>query len=184
MASDGKSRLEALTGARFIAALSVVLLHYGDRLMYPKWLKHPALHGQAGVGFFFVLSGFVLVYNYGDRLGAGLSWQACKAFYRARFARIYPLHLLVLLAITPLVLLQAARAPETLFDPWDGEGWFSLASWLAQALLLQAWVPFPALQATWPGSKRQAAGSRMKASPPAQALSAPACRIASCGGPR
>jgi peptidoglycan/LPS O-acetylase OafA/YrhL len=51
--------------------------------------------GFVGVSFFFVLSGFIIAYNYQEKL---LEKTATKrTFWVARLARIYPLHLLTLL---------------------------------------------------------------------------------------
>lgn len=76
--------------------------------------------GYAGVGFFFVLSGYVLATNYDGKVG---TWPERWSFWSKRFARIYPLHLLTFLAaiiITPQALLNAAPS----------------------LLLLQSWFPF------------------------------------------
>jgi len=62
--------LNALTGIRFIAALYVVLFHYLDParldLALPAHFAvyHLVRYGYVGVSVFFVLSGFVLAYNY------------------------------------------------------------------------------------------------------------------------
>jgi len=52
--------------------------------------------GYNGVTLFFVLSGFVLAWNYGERLSRP-SVQGLRSFAVARLARIYPLYLLALL---------------------------------------------------------------------------------------
>src|SRR4051812_31522444 len=82
-------RLDSLTGARFIAALIVVLLH-STRSIDTRVVDIPAISfvstlGSLGVPFFFSLSGFVLTWSMteGDRL---------RNFYRRRLARVYPLH--------------------------------------------------------------------------------------------
>ncbi len=53
------------------------------------------------VGFFFLISGFVLAYNYADR--ASLSR---RPFYVARIARVYPTYLLVLFLSIPFLELE------------------------------------------------------------------------------
>jgi peptidoglycan/LPS O-acetylase OafA/YrhL len=51
-------------------------------------LRTMASIGYSGVSFFFVLSGFILVYTYSGRA------TTLRAFWQARFARIYPFYLL------------------------------------------------------------------------------------------
>ncbi len=50
------------------------------------------------VGFFFLISGFVLAYNYADRPNLSR-----RAFYLARLSRVYPVYLLVLLLSIPFL---------------------------------------------------------------------------------
>lgn len=56
--------------------------------------------GFVGVSFFFVLSGFIIAYNYQKRLGEKKISK--RTFWVARIARIYPLHWLTL--VTFIVL--------------------------------------------------------------------------------
>ena len=94
------TRLAALTSLRFFAALLVVFAHFGV-LTIPQALGGvPILQGTAaqigatgyvGVNFFFLLSGFILAYTY-LRPDGGLR-VSVRAFYVARFARIYPAYL-------------------------------------------------------------------------------------------
>jgi peptidoglycan/LPS O-acetylase OafA/YrhL len=68
-----------------------------------RWFHENILkEGFIGVSFFFILSGFILAYNYRDAI---INKKIVKAnFYIARLARIYPLHLLTLLIAVPLTL--------------------------------------------------------------------------------
>jgi len=94
-----------LTALRFFFALAVFGHHCyflskeGDgwgRQFYNSVLSE----GYIGVSFFFVLSGFILAYNYQERLlSKSVSW---RGFYRARIARIYPLHIITLLIVLPI----------------------------------------------------------------------------------
>jgi peptidoglycan/LPS O-acetylase OafA/YrhL len=57
------------------------------------WYLYPL--GYNGVTLFFTLSGFVICYNYYPRFSS--NFQAnIGSFYRARFARIYPVYFLIL----------------------------------------------------------------------------------------
>ncbi|MDF8266514.1 acyltransferase family protein [Luteipulveratus flavus] len=85
-----KPELRALTGLRAVAALAVVLSHTGIPRNAPEPLHHLVAWGYIGVPLFFLLSGFVLAYNYPqlhfhDRRRTAL-------FYIARVARVMPLY--------------------------------------------------------------------------------------------
>ena len=82
--------LESLRG---IAAASVALHHFSVNsiLQNNYYVKNSYLM----VDFFFVLSGFVIAYNYMDKL---TNTKNLINFQIKRFLRLYPLHFLVLLA--------------------------------------------------------------------------------------
>src|ERR1700724_1204722 len=92
--------LPPLTGLRFLAAFFVLVGH-GTPMML-KLTPNPQLvinvtncFLEVGMELFFVLSGFVIHYNYAD-VGRLPRPQNLAKFYIARFARIYPLYLLFL----------------------------------------------------------------------------------------
>jgi peptidoglycan/LPS O-acetylase OafA/YrhL len=106
MAQPGQRppKIHALTSLRFFAALFVVCYH-------TAWTFLPGLRrssfvgqfvdlGYVSVSFFFLLSGYILSVVY-LRNGSAVS---PADFYRARFARVYPLFLLTLLMDVPAVL--------------------------------------------------------------------------------
>lgn len=73
----------------------------------PSFLDRLLQAGFTTVSLFFVLSGFILSYNYlGERGGLV---GTVKDFYRARFARIYPIYLLALVVDLPLFLRVLAQ---------------------------------------------------------------------------
>ena len=135
--------LKPLTGLRFLAALLVVVHHFGPYVLRPaasdplRTLKiaerNIVLTGMIGVDLFFVLSGFILAYTYLDLSGRlrGTRGQ----FWVARVARVYPIYLCawvvaalpfvwhhdahdmpVLAAVTSLTLTQA-------WLPWFPTDW-------------------------------------------------------------
>src|SRR5215471_20792503 len=136
-----RPRLHALTTLRFFAALHVVLFHMrvvGILPGGPWWYQNFASIGFVGVNFFFVLSGFILVYTYyGPQLSP-------PKFWRARFARIYPAYLLSLIVAAPFFFF-AIRNLDLPFFTWSKQH-LVLACVLTLALL-QSWVPNAAL--TW-----------------------------------
>jgi peptidoglycan/LPS O-acetylase OafA/YrhL len=104
----------------------------------PWWYQNFASIGFVGVNFFFVLSGFILVYTYD-----GLRLSAAK-FWWARFARIYPAYVLSLIVAAPFFFF-AIHNLDLPFFAWSKEH-FALACVLTLTLL-QSWVPQAAL--TW-----------------------------------
>jgi peptidoglycan/LPS O-acetylase OafA/YrhL len=94
---DTVAGIAALTGVRFVAATLVFISHaYDPALHLPAWLTTLMLAGDSGVTLFFVLSGFVICYNYHERFAARFR-GAVGPFFLARFARIYPMYLLLLI---------------------------------------------------------------------------------------
>jgi peptidoglycan/LPS O-acetylase OafA/YrhL len=94
-----------LTGLRVFAAFAVYMSHVRVPISAPNWLHAIGQNGSAGVTFFFVLSGFVLTLNYHDRLRTR---RQLWSYAVARFARIYPVYLVVI--TWPVVHLWAANA--------------------------------------------------------------------------
>jgi len=126
--------IKPLTSLRFVFALMVFSHHIGfvldgeyDSL---KWLyKNIFFEGFIGVNFFFILSGFVLAYNYQDKFVENKSSK--RNFFIARIARIYPLHLLTLLLAVPLLLKKI----------WLGNKLYWLIRFVANLTLFQSYIP-------------------------------------------
>ena len=136
-----RPRLHALTTLRFFAALHVVLFHMrviGILPGGPWWYQQFAGIGFVGVNFFFVLSGFILVYTYdGPTLNV-------RKFWWARFARIYPAYILSLIVAAPFFFFAVRHLDLPIFA-WSKQH-LVLACVLTLSLL-QSWVPHAAL--TW-----------------------------------
>lgn len=131
--------LPALTGLRFFAALHVVLFHLWrfDAWNTPAWLERLVRAGPVSVTLFFVLSGFVLTYVY---MSDGVLSICKRDFFRARFARIYPLHIFGLLWMVPIVVGMWRRGGA------ESAAWRALVqAGVAQVTLTQAWMPDYAL---------------------------------------
>jgi peptidoglycan/LPS O-acetylase OafA/YrhL len=136
-----KNYLPALTGVRALAAFWVLLYHlhpalrayFGD----VPFISPVIYMGYQGVDLFFVLSGFVIAHQYADRL-RNFSWQKYRDYLWARVARIYPLHLFMLLCVLGLVKL----APFFGFTINRGTDylWFDF---VRNLFLVQSWQ-FPA----------------------------------------
>ena len=115
-------RLTALDALRGVAALAVVAWHWQHffaisgswqagwtRSMQPLyWLLKPLyIQGWAAVDLFFVLSGFVFFWLYGESIRDGRVRMG--AFALMRFSRLYPLQILTLIVVAVLQSLYFAR---------------------------------------------------------------------------
>ncbi|MEO7110221.1 MAG: acyltransferase [Polyangiaceae bacterium] len=91
--TESRAQLSALTGLRFVAAAVVVAFHFVRwRFDSQGILRRILSCGFIAVGLFFVLSGFILVYAYENISLRHVA--ARRAFWRARFARVYPVYAL------------------------------------------------------------------------------------------
>jgi len=141
LATGRRPEILALTSVRFFAALEVVLLHTSYELggdgvrALPNAVIDLMTRGGLAVSFFFVLSGFILAYTYCDSENALKT--AAGTFWRARFARIYPLYFLGFLMDAPRVVAffidSAGSLPSALVK-------IGVAG-VAYLTLLQAWHP-------------------------------------------
>ena len=135
VSASRRPAIQTLTSLRFFAALWVVLFHVheiglntGGSAAYLDF----ALLGYLGVSFFFVLSGFILVYVYAGRsITKGQFWQA-------RFARIYPVYLFSLLVSLGTLMH---------FWPLTQQRHLGALVLIGHPLLIEAW--FPQLLLTW-----------------------------------
>ena len=91
-ATKYRAMINTLTSLRFIFALMVFGAHCYtiDKFFDTHFFKE----GFVGVSFFFVLSGFIIAYNYQKKFSENKITK--RAFWVARIARIYPLHWLTL----------------------------------------------------------------------------------------
>ncbi|MDB5947118.1 MAG: hypothetical protein JWQ33_2144 [Ramlibacter sp.] len=87
-----QGNIDSLTGFRFVAAMMVFFSHYAIPGVTGTALRVTE-SGYAGVTLFFVLSGFVIAYNYLERFEEGMTGQTVGAYFAARLARLYPLYI-------------------------------------------------------------------------------------------
>lgn len=118
-----------------MAAFGVVVFHFGGQTapFSQAWLLPSIKNAGLGVGFFFVLSGFLLAWVYAPQDQVDL-----KKYARTRFARIYPLYLLTFLLALAAEVFVRDKSPRGL-------------SIILQALGLHAWVPGYSLSLNFPG---------------------------------
>lgn len=107
-----------LQSLRFIFVMMIFMSHFDYRD-----IRGFDAGGDCGVAFFFILSGFVCSLGYGQRIREGAFRYG--DFLWKRLKKLYPLHLLCL-----LFFLLMSQTPLDL-------------KVLANALLLQSWMPDP-----------------------------------------
>jgi peptidoglycan/LPS O-acetylase OafA/YrhL len=122
---SGVFHLRSLTGLRFVAAFVVFASHL-QHFLFPEVRNVPV--GGAAVSFFFVLSGFILTYVYGERLDR----QRIPRFWFTRWARLWPLHFVCFV----IAICLLGELPGS-----DAAGRNSVASGVAQLLMLHSWIP-------------------------------------------
>lgn len=123
----------ALDGLRFVAALLIVVYHYGTNAPVNLQALHPVFaRGYLATDFFLILSGYVLGRAYGAQILSGRI--GVLGFLRKRVARIWPGQLVVLAALAAVVGLATLVG----LSPGHPEN-FTLHALAMQALLVQAW---------------------------------------------
>lgn len=145
----------ALSGIRALPPLLLVLYHYceGHGYRNAPWFDLPVGKGYLWVEFFFALSGFVLVHVYARRSRPVLAGASYRSFLKARWARLYPLHLFTLFSMLGLMILLNVIAgldghPSIYQRPYPPMN--TAPSFVASIFLVQAWNLFPWL--TWNGA--------------------------------
>lgn len=112
-----KYEYKALGGLRGLFALFIFLHHVG-------WF--PA-GGDFAVSFFLMTSGFLMAAGYGNSIDEGRF--KLKRFWIRRFKKIYPLHILCLIATIAMGMWVLSIK--------------SVATFILNLTLLQSWVPSP-----------------------------------------
>ena len=117
--------IKPLTSLRFICALMVFAAHC--YVIDPHFSHFLYKEGFVGVSFFFVLSGFIIAYNYQRKIKC--KEVSRREFWVARFARIYPLHLATL-------ILSLLTGGYLLATNWD-----TVLIFVSQLFLVHPFVP-------------------------------------------
>lgn len=126
-------RIEQLTFTRFLAAISIVIFHYGHKsfLFNNKYVDFIFKQANIGVSYFFLLSGFVMIIAYHKK-------ESIKPvqYLKNRFARIYPIYLFaIILVLLGQVLINNIEVTNLFLN----------------LFLVQSWVPDKALTFNPPG---------------------------------
>lgn len=116
-----RTEIRSLTGLRGIAALLIAIYHFGAaRIPSPAFPRFDLTGAYLAVDAFFMLSGFVLAYNYNGKFAARFSTYSYFDFLIRRVARIYPAYLaFLLLYLLKMVVNISGDNPFRLYEPWD-----------------------------------------------------------------
>jgi peptidoglycan/LPS O-acetylase OafA/YrhL len=123
-------RIEALTFFRFLAAIIVVIFHFGISTELAEAFSPFIISGSEMVTFFFVLSGFVLMISHYNK-----EKETVQKFYLARIARIVPLYMLALFLT---LYLENGTKDNTV-------------SFILSMSFMQSWFPPHAMNLNIPG---------------------------------
>ena len=135
--------IRQLTGIRFVAAFWVLAYHLQGPFNVLGLLSIPILAdvmrvGRLGVDLFFALSGFILTHTYLTRMGGSIHIKATLKFWWLRLARIYPVHLVMLVIAGLAVFAQAQVRGESV-----DRDWWNPIDFIKNLLLIQEWGPDP-----------------------------------------
>ncbi len=135
--------IRQLTGIRFIAAAWVLLYHLQGPLNTIGLLVIPGLGdvmrvGRLGVDLFFALSGFILTHTYLRRMGPALKGRSALDFWWLRLARVYPVHL-AMIVIAGIAVVGQAKVTGDALD----RDWLNPIDLLKNLFLVQEWGANP-----------------------------------------
>ncbi len=125
-------RINQLTFTRFIAAILIVIFHFGKKtnIFHNDYTSFIFTQANVGVSYFFVLSGFVMIIAYGEQSNINF-WN----YIKNRFARIYPVYLLAIILLTAIKSFNDINKFDLILN----------------LLMLQSWVPGKALSINYTG---------------------------------
>lgn len=120
--------LDSLQAQRAIAAIIVAAFHLSLMMGEPRYGGQAQFHeytrlGYLGVDFFFVLSGFIILFAHADDLAHPHRWGA---YVWRRFVRLYPVYWLYTGVFMLLVALGAGTAVTLPANPMEYVTAFSL----------------------------------------------------------
>ena len=125
-------RIEQLTFTRFIAALLIVIFHYGrDCFLFNNdYVSFIFTQANIGVSYFFILSGFVMIIAYYNNTKI-----IFLKYMKNRLARIYPVYLLAIFLVLYINLFKVINFTDLFLN----------------ILMIQSWIPEKALTINFPG---------------------------------
>jgi len=141
-----KADIRSLTGVRGVAAIIIVVYHYGKFNLIPGGEVWSIPHGYLPVDLFFMLSGFVIGYVHRGDDFLSESSPIYRIFLIKRFARLYPAYI-VIAALYALKIAFGLTGEET----FARFGWMDV---VGNVLLLTGWGLniYPLIGVSWASS--------------------------------
>ncbi|MBN1331373.1 acyltransferase [Candidatus Dojkabacteria bacterium] len=144
-----KAEIKPLTSIRIFGAVWVLLLHMSALTLetYPflDFLSPIFMTGFYGVNFFFILSGFVIWYVYGEEMSSKFSLRENIKFIINRIARLWPVNFLASFFVLGILAYSYAHSEFLQVTVAD---WYSPWSFLANILLIDQWRR-PVIEYVW-----------------------------------
>lgn len=134
--------IKTLQIGRAIAAISVAMIHLSMMMGTPRYggvavFREYTSMGDLGVDFFFVLSGFIILYAHVNDIDEPKAWK--KYIYR-RFVRLFPIYWLYTLVFTIVFMIiggVVSKIPNNIID------------WLTSLTLIRFSSVKPPLSVAW-----------------------------------
>ena len=126
-------KINQITFSRFLAAISIVIYHYGLQIapFNNKTINYLFSQANIGVSFFFILSGFVMVVAYSNKLKIEVI-----NYFKNRIARIYPVYILAIILLIVYVIISSKH--------------LNINDITINLLFIQTWIPGKALTFNYP----------------------------------
>jgi peptidoglycan/LPS O-acetylase OafA/YrhL len=117
----------ALDGLRGIAALLVIFFH---NFYFPTHITHNRFIGNSylAVDVFFLLSGFIISKNYGNKI---VNTDELLKFIWLRFCRLYPLHIMIIMVLVCMELTKVFAGASGLIYKSDQAPFTNTSSYSA-----------------------------------------------------
>ncbi len=117
--------IKSINGLRAAFALIIFLDH--------SYLNGKSIFlegGNLSVTFFFIISGFLLAYSYGERIVSGE--VTSDKFFLKRIAKVYPLHVIGFVLSLPLIIAPKIYCNTLSLNDlyWGGQNLMLLHSWV------------------------------------------------------
>lgn len=141
-----QKKLQTLQAGRALAAISVAAFHLTilmgvDRYGGQEVFKEFTLHGNLGVDFFFVLSGFIILLAHIDDIGKPNAW---RVYIYRRFVRLFPIYWLYTSIFVLLLVTTGVGNAETIAKLPQ-----SLSDWITSLSLIRFNNADPPLPMAW-----------------------------------